>query len=293
MGNKDHMDRILNSTVEEWNKWRAANLRVQPDLTRIDLSGRDLRGINLLGVGLFKAQLSRADLREANLRQSIAIEADFSQANLTGAHVYGISAWDGVTEGSIQNDLVITKPSDPNIITIDDLKIAQFIHMMLDNKNIRDAISSIANKAVLILGRFTDGHKQVLDTLRTKLREHNYLPIMFDFGVPGNRGITETVSILALLSKHIIVDLTEARSAPQELTFIGQLKSVTILPIIRQGNRPYSMFEQHVEPGRVHDIMEYVDAQYIADHFNERILQPLETLSAYKPVFNPNIVKAT
>ena len=37
MGNPDQRKIILDGDVDTWNLWRRDNLRVQPDLTRIDL----------------------------------------------------------------------------------------------------------------------------------------------------------------------------------------------------------------------------------------------------------------
>ena len=51
MGNPDHMKIILDGDVDTWNLWRSDNLRVQPDLTRIDLSGRDLSKIDFKYLG--------------------------------------------------------------------------------------------------------------------------------------------------------------------------------------------------------------------------------------------------
>ena len=45
---------------------------------------------------------------------------------------------------------------------------------MLHNQKIRDVIDTITSKAVLILGRFTDERKAVLDALRDELRKRNY-----------------------------------------------------------------------------------------------------------------------
>jgi hypothetical protein len=75
--------------------------------------------------------------------------------------------------------------------------VAQFIYLLLHNQKIRDVIDTITSKAVLILGRFTDQRKAVLDALREELRKRNYLPILFDCSVPATRDITETVSLLA------------------------------------------------------------------------------------------------
>lgn len=258
MGNKEHMNIILNSTVQEWNEWREKNLRIQPDLTRIDLSGRDLTGINFKGVGLFKADLSNANLHNANLRQSIAIKANFSGSNLSGAYVYGISAWDVETDDNTnQKDLIITEPQTP-IITVDNLQLAQFIHLLINNKNIRDVIQAVSNKAVLILGRFADGHIDILRQIKVKIRELGYLPILFDFDKPNNRNLTETVITLASLSKVVICDLTNPACIPQELqATIPNFSSVIFQPIIMKDMKEYAMFESFKMYTWVNPIIEY------------------------------------
>jgi hypothetical protein len=73
-------------------------------------------------------------------------------------------------------------------------------------------LHTIGKKAVLILGRFTDERKEVLDALREELRKRDYLPILFDFAVPATRDITETVSLLARMARFIIADLTVKHS---------------------------------------------------------------------------------
>ncbi len=208
---------ILEGDVLSWNEWRGRNLRVQPDLTRIDLRNRDLSNIDFRGVGLFKANLSGCILHNAILRQAIAIKTDFENADLTGSYVYGISAWDNNVEGAIQRDLIITEPTKP-VITVDNIQVAQFIHLLINNKNIRDVIDTIGKKAVLILGRFTPDRYDVLNAIRDNLRLRNYIPILFDFEKPSSKDITETVVTLAHLSKFIIADITDAKSIPQELS---------------------------------------------------------------------------
>ena len=100
-------------------------------------------------------------------------------------------------------------------MTVDNLKIAQFIYLLLNNEEISDVIDTIAKKAVLILGRFTPDRKAVLDALREALRTQGYLPILFDFDKPASRDITETVSTLAHLARFVIADITYAKSIPQ------------------------------------------------------------------------------
>jgi hypothetical protein len=96
-------------------------------------------------------------------------------------------------EGAKQQNLIIT-PEDEPTVTVDNIEVAQFIYLMLNNQKVRDVIDIITSKAVLILGRFTNERRAVLDALREELRKRNYLPILFDFGVPATRDITETVS---------------------------------------------------------------------------------------------------
>lgn len=277
MGNSEHIKIIREGNVETWNTWRKDNLRVQPDLTRIDLHGRDLSGIDFRGVGLFKANLSNCNLSEAVLRQAIAIKTDFRNANLSGTHIYGISAWDNQTDGSIQKDLVITEPHEP-IITVDSIQIAQFIHLLINNKNIRYAIETIVKKTVLILGRFTSERKGILNAIKDKLREKNYIPILFDFASPSNRGITETVVTLAHLSKFIIADITDAKSVAQELSLIvPNLHSVKVKPIILSSQCEYGMFEHFKHYPWVLSLETYDSKEDIINNIDSKIIEPLES----------------
>ena len=110
----------------------------------------------------------------------VLVRTDLRGATLTNCRVYGVSVWDAQLEGAEQDNLIITPGGEPSI-TVDNLKIAQFIYLLLNNAEIRDVIDTIARKAVLILGRFTPERKAVLDALRETLRTQGYVPILFDF----------------------------------------------------------------------------------------------------------------
>jgi uncharacterized protein YjbI with pentapeptide repeats len=169
---------------------------------------------NLFEANLFKANLSGADIQGALL-----VRADLTGADLTGGRVHGVSAWNLKLEGAKQKNLVITEAPEPEI-TVDNIEVAQFIYLLLHNEGIRNIIDTVTSKAVLILGRFTDERKVVLDALREELRKRDYLPILFDFAVPATRDITETVSLLARMARFIIADLTDPTSIPKELEAI-------------------------------------------------------------------------
>jgi hypothetical protein len=111
MANEAHLA-LLKQGVEVWNRWRAADRDIRPDLAGADLREANLAGANLTGTDftgtypsgthpsrthfrwadlsradlrwsdLRGANLSRADLREADLR-----EADLAGVNLTGANL--------------------------------------------------------------------------------------------------------------------------------------------------------------------------------------------------------------
>ena len=80
---------------------------------------------------------------------------------------------------------------------------------------------------MLILGRFTEGRIAVLDRLRDELRKRGYLPLVFNFDKPETKDFTETVRLLAGLSKFVIADLSGPKSAPYEL---GAIVSQTMIP---------------------------------------------------------------
>lgn len=270
MGNPAHIQ-IAMKGRRYWNEWRAANLRIQPDLTRIDLSGKNLAGYDFRGVGLFKANLSRTNLKGSILRQSILIKTNFQNADLTGAHVYGASVWDVDLRGSVQNDLVITEPNQPEITT-DNLEIAQFLHLLLTNKKLRDVIDTITSSLVLILGRFTPQRKKVLDQIKVLCREHNLVPVLFDFDGPKNRNITETIQTLAHLSKFIIADITSPRSIPQELQATVPNVKIPFVVLLAAGERPWGMFPSLAENHWVLPIMEYKSIYHIRRSFPKLLM---------------------
>jgi uncharacterized protein YjbI with pentapeptide repeats len=272
MPNDEHVA-LLKKNVAAWNEWRDENPDIRPDLNRADLlradlrgeanlCGADLRKAVLLGADLIKANLreadlrgadltaaylgqanlQKADLRGANLSQATLVQTDLTGADLTGCHVYGVSTW-GLKppESAKQQNLIITPGNEPEI-TVDNIEVAQFIYLLLHNEKIRDVIDTIGKKGVLLLGRFTEDRIVVLERLRDKLRNLGFLPMVFNFDKPETRDFTETVRLLANLSKFVIVDITKPRSAPLELQATVPDYMVPFAPILQQGEEPFSMF---------------------------------------------------
>jgi uncharacterized protein YjbI with pentapeptide repeats len=204
----------------------------QADLWQANMELSILRDANLHGTNLKDVNLSGADLRDANLREARLIETDFSSANLAGCRIYGVSVWNVKTNlKTDQSNLIITKDQE-NPITLDNLNVAQFIYLILENNEIRNVIDTVTSKVVLILGRFTPERKEVLELIRKELRKYRYVPVLFDFEKPNSRSFIETVSTLAHLSKFVIVDLTDAKIVLQELPHIVQNIAIPVKPLL-------------------------------------------------------------
>ncbi len=280
MANQEQLA-ILRQGVEVWNKWRAnkhasgigpdkldlrdahlrgASLR-KAQLWSVDLSGADLQdadlsytflrradltGANLVRADLrssdlLQANLTGVDLSEANLQGVSLVEAKIDKAKVSGSWVYGISVWDLKGEFEEQKDLIITR-AEQSTIRVDNIKVAQFIYLILNNEEIRDVINTLTSKSVLLLGRFAiPGRKGILDALRNKLREYDLLPIVFDFDRPTDKDFTETIKTLAGLSYFVIADVTNPKSSPLELQATVPDYQIPFVPIIQEGESPFAM----------------------------------------------------
>lgn len=266
-------------------------------LIRANLSGSDFCEANLFRANLTEANLFRTKLNktslietkfvEANLTEADFYDADMTNADLTAVNlirthlekvifnnckVYGINVWDIKGKPKEQKNLIITLEGEP-IITVDNLEVAQFIYLLLNNEKIRNVIGTIAKKGVLILGRFTSERKKILDAIREKLRLHDFVPMMFDFEKVESRDFTETIKILAGMSKFVIVDITNPKSSPLELQATIPDYQIPFLPIIQKGENPFSMFaDLKGKYDWVLDVMQYGSEEELLEGFQKGII---------------------
>jgi uncharacterized protein YjbI with pentapeptide repeats len=211
-------------------------------LDRADLSEACLIRADLRSAGLSGANLSGADLRGAVLQEAVLVSASLTSCDLRGASVYGTSVWDIETNKETkQTDLIITPGRMPEV-RVDDLEVAQFVYLLLHRQKLRNVIDTITSKAVLILGRFTSQRKAVLDAMADELRNRGLLPIIFDFERSTSLDFTETIRVLAGMSLFVIADITNPQSAPLELQATVPDYKKPFVPIIQEGERPFSMF---------------------------------------------------
>jgi hypothetical protein len=262
-----------------WAHLNGANLNTanlsEANLRLANLSFANLYDAHLGGTHLSNANLTGANLTRAYLGSATLLNTDLSGADLIDCRVWGVSAWALKLDGTKQQNLVITSEDEPTI-TVDNIEVAQFIYLLLNNQRVRDVIDTITAKAVLILGRFTDERKAVLDALREELRKHNYLPILFDFDVPATRDITETVSLLARMARFIIADLTDPSSIPKELEAIVPGLAVPVQPLLEGASRPYAMFKDYWKYEWVLPVYRYEGLEPLLATLAEKVIAPAE-----------------
>ncbi|MET7242455.1 pentapeptide repeat-containing protein [Methylobacterium sp. EM32] len=212
-----------------------------------DLASAIIDGCSAVDITLFDCELSNTEFRSTNLIDSDLIQSRligtrFVGGKLSGCSIYGVSVWDVSVDNTAISDLNISPRGLPRI-SVDDLDVAQFLYLMLDNKRLRNIVETMTSKIVLIIGRFTVERKAVLDMLRDALRKQGFVSILFDFDKPASRDITEVVSLIAHMSCFVLADITDPKSIPQELQrIVPSLPSVPVQPLILLNNEIYSMF---------------------------------------------------
>jgi Pentapeptide repeats (8 copies) len=251
------------------------------NLSAANLSAANLSGANLTEANLFRADLvdtdlSRANLSEANLTYVRLVHTNLENANLSGCRIYGISTWNLRGVPRDQLDLIITNYHEP-IVTIDNLEVAQFIYLLLNNQKIRQVIDTITSKVVLIIGRFTKERKRVLDAIREELRKHDYIPVLFDFDKPATKDLHETITTLARMSRFVVADITDAKSIPQELvSIVEQLPSLPVQPILQQDCEAWAMYDHIKRYPWVLELYRYATVDEFTARLREGVISPAE-----------------
>ena len=172
--------------------------------------------------------------------------------------------------------MVITRRDEPEI-TVDNIEVAQFIYLMLHNQKVRDVIDTITSKVVLILGRFTQERKPVLEALREELRQRKYLPILFDFEKPRSRNTDETITLLARMARFVVADISDAKSVLQELrAIVPDLPSVPVQPIILAMQEEPGMFDFYRNFRSFLNVHRYASQEQLIADLGEKVIRPAE-----------------
>jgi pentapeptide repeat protein len=255
----------------------AGAILIGASLVQANLTEAHLNGANLQGADLSRANLTGTHLTGASLQRATLVVTNLTGADLTACRIFGVSAWalklDSRTK---QQNLVITSVGEPEI-TIDNIEVAQFIYLMLNNQKVRDVIDTITSKAVLILGRFTQERKPVLEALREELRQRKYLPILFDFEKPRSRNTDETITLLARMARFVVADISDAKSVLQELrAIVPDLPSVPVQPIILAVQEEPGMFDFYRNFRSFLNVHRYASQEQLIADLGEKVIRPAE-----------------
>lgn len=246
------------------------------DLFRACFARADLTRASLAGTNLGEADFSNACLIEADLSRSVLVLTCLADTELRDNRVFGVSVWSIEGEPRVQEGLLISRVGEPTI-TVDNLELAQFIYLLLNNQKLRRVIDTITSKVVLILGRFTAERKAVLDALKDAVRKRGYSPVLFDFEAPASRNLTETVRLLAHMSRFVVADITDAKSIPQELmAIVPSLPSVPVQPIILESEAEYGMFNDFRAYPWVLNIYRYETIDSLLSEVETHVIAPAE-----------------
>jgi len=252
---------------------------------RTSCKSANFHAADLTDAEFFRVECHSSDFTDAILRGTSFrnvrlhgvrfLRTDWEGARFVECIVFGVSVWDMSGTPSAQSHLVVT-PDEQPIVAIDDLETAQFVYLLLNSKKVRNLIDVMASKAVLILGRFTVDRKPVLDALRNALRSLGYLPMIFDFKKSTQRDCTETIKTLAGLSKFVIADITNPKSSPLELQATVPDYMIPFVPIIHEGDEPFSMFADLQQKYRdwVLDVLVYDSTDGLISVLDSAVVQP-------------------
>jgi hypothetical protein len=152
----------------------------------------------------------------------------------------------------------------------------------LDGVGVSRMLSDIAQRSVLILGRFTDERKAVLDAIKTALATppRTYVPILFDFDKPDERDLIESIVRYAAVSRFVIADLSDPKSVPAELqAIVPQFPSLPVVPIIEASQREYPVSDHILRrESVVKPVVRYRNVKDLLAVLDDEVLAPAEAL---------------
>ena len=265
-----------------------------PDFSKANLTEANLRSSVLRSANFTDTNLSNSDFTNVDLQGSNFVKTIITGAIFSNCRIYGTSVWSLIGKPKIQSNLIIN-PEPESSISIDDIQMAQFVYLLLNRDNLTDLLNTLSSKIVLILGRFTQKRKEILDALAEELKKCDLLPIIFDFDKPTSLDFTETIKTLAGISLFVIADITNPKSSPLELQATVPDYQIPFVTIIQEGEEPFSMFRDLSKYDWILQPISYDSKKTLIMSFKdsilERALEKRNELSK-KKAYSPAILSA-
>lgn len=238
------------------------------NMEHAELDGARLPYAHLINVNLDNSRIVMADLTCVTADGASFVNANLSYSNLTGislknkaklvnTKITGVSVWDiNKDDSTIQKNLIITGVVEPllefvsvekgtmdNIVArTNNIETAHLLTLVANGEKLKEIIDTLTKNVVLLLGNFSPRRKAILQRMGDRLTQFGYTPVIFDFPVPDDRGLIDSVTFLASMSSFVIADLTKPRSVPLEALLVASELMVPFAGVIQANERPFAMF---------------------------------------------------
>ena len=257
--------KLSEACLDDVSAVRASFIEADLHYTRLigaNLTQSSFYGADLTGSDLSRAQLYRADLRWANMRETVIVDANMTDADLyhadlhsaclrgvdltqarldlatladgeiTGCHVYGVSAWDVKLAGTEQGDLIITQPGEPTI-AVDDLDAAQFINLLIHSPALRDRVASVSARLALVLAARVPGCEDRLGALSQALQGAGWISVHYDIGAAERSQIQATLKSTMRFCGAAVIDVEDTAPHIDLVKEAAQAADLPVLAITR------------------------------------------------------------
>jgi len=243
--------------------------------------------VGFSGSILSNCVFKNCQLKELNFYEASLIKSEFYDCLIVDCDIFGANIWSIISENTTQKDLKIpfgqkTINRDKEQITIDDIELANIVYLLAVNSNFTKFINQSKSNFVLILGRFGENLER-LRKIKEKLRKENFSPIVFDFESPDTLDLIEMIILLSLLSKFIIVDLSEPKSVPAELQAILSTLMIPVVPILNRNSTVYGTYSFTNRYSWVLPVLIFDNIEEVLKVFKKAIIDPANDL--YEEIF--------
>jgi uncharacterized protein YjbI with pentapeptide repeats len=196
---------------------------------------------SLAQTNLIASRWDSAVLDGVRMEYALLCKAKLTDTRIVDCHVFGISCWGTDFSRCIQQSIRAYATGSYSI-HVNSIEYSFFLYQCMENRHFKTLFESTTDKLVLILGRFSEDAVSGVEALRSAVTRCGLIPVVFDFEKPDAHDLTEVVLSLALLSRFIVVDLSDPKCTPHEIASMAPHINRPVASVIRSGQRPYAMF---------------------------------------------------
>lgn len=238
----------------------------QAQLSNLDFSNHNFYRASFSDTVWENVKVDNCEFVDANFNRASFNNCSFRSCDITGVSTWNIS-YDEATKFS---------SLFAGGFQLDSLEVAQFINLLQDNKKFRNVIDTVTTKVVLILGRFGEETKPILDAISLEIKRIGLLPVIFDFEKSENRNFIETVMLVAHMAYFVIADFTDAKIVIQEVTEIVKNIAVPFAPILRSDAdfEPITLSDLRVNHRSLLDTFIYNDQTHLIKNLKNEVIDP-------------------